>query len=193
MGIVFNFPSSPLAQSFYDLWLNTTHTYLKAITAEASHAKDDLDSRYKHQQERCVRTEKRLWNAWRQYRIVVKDDVDFYKKLIDRVVHFFNLRSMVEESLELVDITLSHDAGKDGHAPEDVTEVERKSKRSMICDLLVYLGDLERFSCQLDDLESAADAPKGPDYLGSVVRSHKSQDYYQAAVTLNPDNGESYG
>lgn len=120
---------------------------------------------------------------------IIKDDTEFYKKLIDRVVRFYDLRPHVEHALEHLDIFLGHGAGEDGQAPAGLTEAERKSKSTIVHELLTYLGDLERYSCAMNEDDPAV--PQDPESGGAVERSYKAVDYYQAAATLMPDDGES--
>jgi hypothetical protein len=131
----------------------------------------------------------RLWNAWSQYRIIIKEDVAFYKNLIDRLVRYYKLHDYVGDTLEVVDIPISHEASEDGDLPADFTDVERQGPQSMVYEIIIYLGDLERYSCQLDDIEYAVDAPRNPN-ADPVARGPTAEDYYQAAVSLGPEHGK---
>jgi hypothetical protein len=174
----------------HDVWIHTTHSYLKTLTTEAHNAQSDLQVWNQYHQERNGNCERRLWNAWKQYRIIVNDDIAFYKDLIDRIVRFYNIHEVVDDVLELVDIPISRRASKDGRLPVEFTEVERKSTTNMVYEILYHLGDFERYLKQLDDLEHGSDAPRNPNAKKVVERSPTAEDYYQAAVTLIPDNGE---
>jgi hypothetical protein len=132
----------------------------------------------------------RLWNAWSQYRIIIKDDVAFYKNLIDRLVRYYKLHDFVGDTLEPIDIPISPETSQDGDLPSHFTDVERQGPQLMVYETIIYLGDLERYSCQLDDVEFAVDAPRNPD-ADPVPRGPTAEDYYQAAVILGPEQGES--
>jgi hypothetical protein len=145
---------------------------------------------YRDHTEQLPGLELRLWNAWSQYRIIIKDDVAFYKNLIDRLVRYYKLHDFVGDTLEPIDIPISHETSEDGDLPADFTDVERQGPQLMVYETIIYLGDLERYSCQLDDIEYAVDAPRNPN-VDPVARGPTAQDYYQAAVVLGPENGES--
>jgi len=132
----------------------------------------------------------RLWNAWGQYRIIIKDDVAFYKNLIDRLVRYYKLHDFVRDTLDTIDLSISHEASEDGDLPADFTDVERQGPQFMVYETINYLGDLERYSCQLDDIEFAVDAPRNPN-VEPVARGPTAEDYYQTAVILGPEHGES--
>ena len=145
---------------------------------------------YKNHTERLSGLEVRLWNAWSQYRIIIKDDVAFYKNLIDRLVRYYKLHDYVGDTLEPVEIPISYEASEDGDLPSDFTDFERDARQFMVYETVNYLGDLERYSCTLDDVEYAVDAPRDPN-VDPVARGPTAEDYYQAAVVLGPEHGAS--
>jgi len=145
---------------------------------------------YRDHTEQLPGLERRLWNAWGQYRIIIKDDVAFYKNLIDRLVRYYKLHDFVRDTLDTIDLSISHEASEDGDLPADFTDVERQGPQFMVYETINYLGDLERYSCQLDDIEFAVDAPRNPN-VEPVARGPTAEDYYQTAVILGPEHGES--
>jgi hypothetical protein len=107
--------------------------------------------------------EKRVWFAWEQYRIVIWEDEVFYRNVIDRVVRFYRLHDFVQEALDTIDVSINYELSADGQASKNLTEVEQQAAKNMVYEAVIYLGDLERYSCTLDDLEYAPGAPEAPD------------------------------
>lgn len=173
-----------------DVWLNTSHAYLKSITAETNRAKHDLDMSQNHDSEYTYYAEQTLWKARTQYRNIVKEDVAFYKDLINRVVRFYNIQDLVEHTLGLIGIPVSHEPSEDGRLPADFTDVERQDTLHMVYEAVTHLGDLERYLSSLDNVELAPNGRPDPN-APFAERDYKSEDYYQTAITLDPDSGKS--
>lgn len=93
------------------------------------------------------------------------------------------------DSLDMVDIVVSDRPSEDG-SPE-ISEVERRDRRSLVYDTLIHIGDLERYRSQLDDREMAADGMGPPGQVPPTKPDHGAEDHYLAALSLIRDNGQT--
>jgi hypothetical protein len=179
-----------LAHNINNLWIQTTHTYLKSLSSAVNHAHNAVIATTPPGTQARGNKANQLWHARRQYRTVLQRDVEFYHGLIDRIVRFYKLQDLVVDSLDMVDIVVSDRASEDGNGPE-ILEAERKDRRSLVYDTLIHLGDLERYRSQLDDREMAPDGMGPPGQVLPVKPAHGAEDHYLAALSLIRDNGQS--